>query len=401
MKIFCLSLCAAALLPAGLRAADWPNWLGPDKNGVSREALPAAPHLDQVAWEAEIGIGFSSVSVSGGKVVAVGHRDGNEVVSCFSEADGRLLWEFAYEAGLMPNLHEGGPNASPALYDRWVYTLSKDGQLHCILLLNGKKTWMKDIRLESGMYRPPEWGFGGSPLIAGSQLIIEAGKTFSLDPKTGGILWQSEVFKPAYGTPTLFKNGKSAYLAALKTDGLVILDPAKGKTLAFHPWRTSFQTNANTPMAVDDQGRIFISTGYDRGCSLFRFDGKTLSQIYENQNMSNHMGNSVLIGDHIYGFDGTAHRGRPVEFACIHALTGEKKWRIEEFRFASLIAAGGDLIVLTEDGRLLIGPASPEGFLAKAARQVLTGRCWTPPVYANGRIYARNAAGKLVALKVD
>jgi outer membrane protein assembly factor BamB len=112
------------------------------------------------------------------------------------------------------------------------------------------------------------------------------------------------------------------------------------------------------------------------------------------------MGNSVLIEQHLYGFDGTAHRGRPVELACISAINGSKKWSTQEYKYGSVIASGKDLIVLTESGEILIGPASQDGFQPQVRRQILEGRCWTPPALANGRIYARNAAGKVVVLEI-
>lgn len=384
---------------SSVMATDWPNWLGPNRDGISTEALPPSPRLDQVDWQAEIGIGFSSFAVRDGRVVTMGHVAGEEVVWCFAEATGEVIWTFRYEAGLMPNLHEGGPNATPTIEDGRVYTMSKDGQFHCLSVASGELIWKKNLLDEAVMYRAPEWGFGGSPLILGDWVIVESAITFAYDRKNGDLIWQSERYRPGYGTPQLFPSGGKDYLAILKTDGLVILDPTKGTTLGFHQWRTSFQTNSNTPMVVSD-GQIFISTGYDRGCSLFKFDGTTLSQVYENQNMCNHMGNSVLIDGYIYGFDGTAHRGRPVEFACIEAASGEKKWRIENFRYAGLIAARDDLIVLTEDGRMMIGKASTAGFEPVVQRQVGTGRFWTTPVYANGRIFVRNATGKVEVLKV-
>jgi outer membrane protein assembly factor BamB len=251
----------------------------------------------------------------------------------------------------------------------------------------------------SGMRRAPEWGFTGSPLLAGDFVIVEAGATFAFDKKSGEEKWRSRDYRPAYGTPQLFQSEGKSFLATLKTDGLVILDPASGETLGFSMWRTSFQTNSTTPLDVG-VGRLFISTGYDQGCALFRFSGGELSKLYENKNMCNHMGNSVLIEGHLYGFDGTAHRGRPVEFTCLDLETGMKKWHFQDLKYGSVIAAGKDLIVLTESGEMLIGAASPAGFEPRARHSVLTGRCWTPPVLANGVIYARNAAGTVVAIQV-
>ncbi|MDF1741040.1 MAG: PQQ-like beta-propeller repeat protein [Verrucomicrobiales bacterium] len=382
-----------------LQSEDWPRWLGPETNGISGEVLPEQVDLTNRVWTAEIGIGFSSVSVAGGRVYSMGHRDGEETVSCLSEADGSLLWSDSYEAELMPNLHEGGPGATPTVDGDHVYTMSKDGQLRVYEADSGALVWKKEMPAISGMREIPEWGFTASPLIEGDTVFVEAGATFAFDKKTGEELWRSDDYRPAYGTPQLFEADGRALLAVLKTDGLVILDPANGKTLAFSMWRTSFQTNSTTPLSAGD-GRLFISTGYDQGCALFRFSEGKLSKLYENKNMCNHMGNSVLIDGCLYGFDGTAHRGRPVEFTAIDLETGEKKWHFEDLKYGSVIAAGQDLIVLTERGEILIGPATPAGFEARVRHSILSGRCWTPPVLANGVIYARNASGMLVAIRV-
>ncbi len=117
-------------------------------------------------------------------------------------------------------------------------------------------------------------------------------------------------------------------------------------------------------MAIKNQ--LFVSTGYDRGCTLLEFDGTNLSVIYENQTMCNHMGNAVLIDGHLYGFDGTAHRGREVELVCMELSTGAEKWRHKGLRYGTLIGAADQLVVLSERGELLIGKASPDGWTRHA-----------------------------------
>ncbi len=387
------------LFPFTLQSEDWPRWLGPGTNGISHEDLPEKVDLTNVVWTAEVGIGFSPVSVADGRVYSMGHREGRETVSCFSETDGRLVWSDSYDAELMPNLHEGGPGATPTVDGDSVYTMSKDGQLRVYEAASGELAWKKEMPAIAGMREIPEWGFTASPLVEGDKVFVEAGATFAFNKDTGEELWRSEDYRPAYGTPQLFEADEKMFLAVLKTDGLVILDPGNGKTLAFSMWRTSFQTNSTTPLSVGD-GRLFISTGYDQGCALFRFSEGSLTKIYENKNMCNHMGNSVLINGFLYGFDGTAHRGRPVEFTALDLESGEKKWHFQDLKYGSVMGAGRDLIVLTETGEMLIGAASPDRFEARVRHRILSGRCWTPPVLANGVIYARNASGTMVAIRV-
>tara|TARA_B110000305_G_C19404722_1_gene622069 strand:+ start:88 stop:1293 length:1206 start_codon:yes stop_codon:yes gene_type:complete len=401
MKLRFLRLILLPLLsPFCLQAEDWPHWLGLEANGISSEVLPDKVELTNVIWTAEVGTGFSSLAVAAGRVYSMGHKDGKETVWCFSEKEGNLLWSDLYQAELMPNLHEGGPGATPTVDGDRVYTMSKDGQLRVYEAASGTLVWEKDMLALSGMRGIPEWGFTASPLVSGDTLFVEAGATFAFDKSSGDERWRSEDYRPAYGTPQLFEHDERLLLAVLKTDGLVILDPAHGKTLAFSIWRTSFQTNSTTPLAVGD-GRLFVSTGYDEGCALFRYSEGVLTKIYENKNMCNHMGNSVLIDGFFYGFDGTAHRGRPVEFTALDGETGEKKWHFQDLKYGSVIGANKDLIVLTETGEMLIGAASPDGFEPRVRHQVLSGRCWTPPVLANGVIYARNASGTVVALRVQ
>ena len=180
------------------------------------------------------------------------------------------------------------------------------------------------------------------------------------------------------------------------------MDQADGKLVATEPWKTRFATNATTPIVVGNE--IFISTGYERGCALFEFDGKTLTKRYENKSMCNHMNNCVLIDGHLYGFDGNAHMGRPTEFVCIEWKTGKEKWRADEgegLGCGSLIAdAAGTMIILTERGELVTANATPEGFKETGREQVLGGRSWTPPAFADGKIYCRNSKGDMVCVAV-
>ena len=248
----------------------------------------------------------------------------------------------------------------------------------------------------AGMAKPPEWGFAGSPLVLGNMVIAEATFTAAFNKTTGKEIWRSKFYKPAYGTPAAFQFKGRFYVATLKTEGLVILDAQTGETVAFQEWKTSFHTNSTTPIVIGS--RIFVSTGYQRGCALFEFSGTALKQIYTNKTLSNHMNNSVIIGDFIYGFDGNTHGRTPKQIVCMRLADGAVQWRKLGYGCGSLMAVQIQLLILGEKGKLALGTASPKGFTPAAEAQILQGRCWTVPVYANGRIYARNAAGALVCV---
>ncbi|MDP7051900.1 MAG: PQQ-like beta-propeller repeat protein [Verrucomicrobiota bacterium] len=340
------------------------------------------------------------MAVSEGRLFALGctgKKGGNEeTFYCLEVDSGKTLWKDIYPAALVDYLHEGGPCASPTVDGKLVYGLSKSGRLACYDVANGKKHWIVDLMAKAGLPRPPQWGFAASPLVLGNRIVVESTFTCALDKTTGKEIWRSKVYKPAYGSPISFEFKGRTYLATLKTDGLVILDAATGKTIAFQDWRTSFRTNSTTPIVIGN--KIFISTGYNRGCALFEFTGNNLKQVYTNKNLSNHMNNSVVLGDFVYGFDGNTHMAGPKELVCLRFADGALQWRREGYRCGSLMAVQNHLLVLGETGNLAIGPASPEGFEPIVSGQVLKGRCWTVPVLSNGRIFARNAAGDLVCV---
>jgi outer membrane protein assembly factor BamB len=254
------------------------------------------------------------------------------------------------------------------------------------------------VLADSAMTRPAEWGFAGSPLIAGDAVIIEAAHTIAYHRESGEIIWKSERFKPAYATPVIFTHKGRKLLVTLKTEGLIVLDVATGKTIAMQEWKTRFSTNATTPIVIGD--KIFISTGYSRGCGLFKFNGDSFKEIYSTKAISNHMANCVLIDGHLYGISGNTHGIGKKELVCMKFDTGEVKWKLRGFGCGTVSAAGNRLMVLTERGELVISKASPGGFDALSRAQVNSGRCWTVPVLANGAIYTRNAGGRLVALGV-
>ena len=222
-------------------------------------------------------------------------------------------------------------------------------------------------------------------------------RTFA-STKNRATQWKSQTYRAAYGSPTSFSSGKANLIAVLKTDGLVILDALNGQTLAFERWETSYRTNSTTPIVRED--KIFISTGYKRGCALFRWENGKLNKIYENRNLSTHMNNAIPVGDFLYSFDGNVHMAGPKDLVCLRFSTGEVQWRFKDagLMVGSLIVAGERIIALGQIGELAIAPVDPKKFAPLAREQVIGGRCRTPPVLANEMLYLRNSRGDLVCL---
>lgn len=401
--------CWAILCASGASyAADWPHWRGPTRDGISRETAWVASWDSQppIAWRRNVGLGFGSFAIVDGRAYVMGNtnRPGEgyyEIVHCLDAATGETLWEHSYPARLVNRLHEGGPSSSPAAHEGKLYTLSKIGQVFCLDAASGKVLWEADLTKLLEM-KVPEWGFCSSPLVDGEKVIFQAGATIALDRNTGDVIWTSPAHKPAYTTPAPLEVSGRKLLAVLNSDGLSMIDATDGRELAFYGWETDYDTNATTPIVAGH--KVFLSTGYNKGCALLEVgaDG-SLTEVYRNAErgatMSNHFNNAVLIGGYLYGFDGNSHDARNVELVCMEFDTGEVKWRHKGLGCGSLIAANHKLIVLSDDGRLVIAEASPQAYKPVTEEaQILGGKCWTSPVLSNALLYARNAKGDVVCV---
>lgn len=391
-----LAVFAAMCIPEFGMADDWPNWAGPDHTGISREIGFAdewpADGLTPL-WTKEIGIGFSSFSVQGDRLCCMGHVDGQEYVWCLNAITGEVLWKHSYACELIDNLHEGGPCSTPTIADDHVFALGKEGQMFCLQLSDGSVIWQKNLQEDLGV-KLPEWGFSSSPRIWKQQVILEAGRVASLDRATGRINWQTDVHEAGYGSVAVFPHQNQMLLATLDCDGLRVINADDGTEIVFHPWKSPYRTNSTTPIVAGDQ--IFISTGYNIGCGLFQLADGQLNPIYSSKEMRNHFNNSILHQRFLYGFDGNSHNSRVVTLRCMDFQTGEVSWTQRNLGCGSLLIVDEKLLILSEAGELVLARATPDAFQELARSPFLEGRCWTVPVVAHGRVYGRNAAGKVV-----
>lgn len=376
-----------------VQADDWPCWMGPQLDGISREHGWSSEWPQDglpVVWEGSVGIGFSSVSIVDGLLYTLGHADGQETVWCLNADNGRQVWSHSYPAELNPNLYEGGPGATPTVHQNHVYTLSIDGRLLCLDRRNGNVVWEKNLQQEFDVDLH-EWGFDSSPIIVDDRLILQGGRIAAFHRQTGDMIWKTEKHQAGYGAVRQFDHDGRRLLASLDCDGLRISQLEDGRQVAFTEWKSPFRTNSTTPIIHD--GLIYISTGYNVGCGLFELKNDQLLELYSGKAMRNHFNNSILWQDHLFGVDGNSNLGRVVMLTCMNFRTGEVKWKERGFGCGSVMIADGKLLVLTENGDLVLAEASAEEYHELARSPFLTGRCWTVPVLLNGRIYGRNAAG--------
>jgi outer membrane protein assembly factor BamB len=388
---------AAAFLGSQLPAADWPQWRGPDRNGVSSEKVSAAWPAGgpRVLWRASVGTGFSSVSVSQGRVYTMGNTNSQDTVWCFDANTGEPVWHHSYAAQLNPQWYEGGPGSTPTVDGSRVFTISKWGDVFCYDAAKGTVLWQRDLRRDG--IKTNRWGFAGSPLMWGRAVILNAGSAgIALDRDTGHVLWSNGTNAAGYASPTRFKTGGSEAVLIFAAKHLVALEAQSGRELWRQFWETGWDTNITDPLVWRE--RIFISS-FSRGCALLSVQDGKPEVLYTNTVMHMHLSPGVVLGDYLYAFNGEAKQ--ETDLRCLYLPTGEVKWVCKEPAFGSLILAGDKLVLLSGKGELLLAEASPAEFKPLARAKVLSGVCWTPPALANGRLYVRNARGELRCLELE
>ncbi len=373
---------------ASTLADDWPQWRGPNRDGISREKNWFARWPDQgprQIWKANVGVGFSSMSVSKGRLYTMGNTGDVDSVYCLDASTGRELWKHSYPCSAKDPNGYHGTRCTPTVDNNRVYTVSREGHLYCLDATSGKVVWSKDYKTDYGA-EVPKWGFATSPLVEKNMLIVETGapgaSVVALDKKSGKEIWRSGDDPASYSSPVAFTHKGQRQIAMFNTFGIVGHSARDGRELWRHPWKTSWDVNAATPIIEGDT--VFISSGYNVGCALLRFTEVPPKVLWQNKNMRNHVNSCVLWQGHLYGFDDK-------ELKCLDFRTGEAKWSQKSFGKGALIIADGKLIVFSDSGKLAIAEASPQGYQELSSAQVLGGKdTWPIPVLANGKIYCRS-----------
>jgi outer membrane protein assembly factor BamB len=380
---------------------DWPGWRGPGRLGYTREPdllvrWPAkGPRL---VWRAAGGDGYSSFAVEKGLVFTMlAQEDGQEAVVCWNAADGKERWRHAYSPG--KTFDYGGPRATPTLDGPFLYTVSSAGNVLCLDKTTGMVAWEYDMRRELGA-SPPKWGFACSPLIEGNQVFVIPGapggrSLAALDRQTGKLIWSTQDDPAGYSSPIAITAGGVRQIVFFTGKRLLGVTPG-GQLLWQLPWITPYDVNAATPLPIrarregKELDYLFISSGYRKGCALVRIsagaDGSfTAEAVYESNELCCHFASPVRRGECLYALDES-----PPLLTCFDVRTGQVKWREPGFQKGSLLRVNDDLLILGENGKLVLAEANPERYVEKARYQPFRNRCWTMPVLAEGRLYLRD-----------
>ncbi len=378
-------------------ATDWPQFLGPQRNGTYRgPALARSWPKDgpPVLWKCNVGAGFAGPAVSGDRVILFHRREDQAVVECLAARTGKEIWQASYPTDYRDDFgFDEGPRATPAVVDDRVFTFGAEGGLHCWSLTNGQRLWSVDTAKEFGTGK----GFFGracSPLVWSNLVMVILGGRpgagiVAFDAASGKARWTATDDEASYSSPVLASIHGQTYLFALTREALVCLHPNDGRVVFRYPWRPTLGASVTsaTPLIVDE--RIFLSASYGAGARLLRFREAGPELIWSKDDvLSNHYATSVQHGGFLYGWHGRQEQG--CDFRCVELATGEVRWSQPGLKAGTVTLAGEELLLLTERGELIRLPASPEGFEPTARVQVLPFGVRATPALANGLFYARS-----------
>jgi outer membrane protein assembly factor BamB len=380
--------------PAPPAAADWPQWQGPDRTGLSKETglmkeWPASGPT--VVWSSQnLGQGYGSMAVAGDRIYLQGMIGGNSTVFALNRADGKGVWSKAL--GRAESNDQGpGPRGTPTVDGDRLYVLTENGDLAC-LKTDGTAVWQRNILKEFGG-RQLRWLISESPLVDGAHVIVSPGGSgagmVKLDKMTGKTVWTSkDLSDPAgYSSPIVADVGGVRTYMTFTAGAGVGVRASDGKLMFRYPNAANNVANITTPIFSDN--KVFFTSAYDTGGGLVDLTAQNgevkAKEIYFTRNMKNHHGGVVLVNGYLYGFNDSI-------LTCLEFATGKQIWRDRSVGKGSVTYADGNLYIQGENNVVGLAEASPTGYKEKGRFQIADKGLpsWAHPVVSGARLYVRN-----------
>jgi len=400
-----LALTAGVFVGSKASGGDWPQLLGPHRNGIAAaderlaDAWPAAG--PQEVWRRPVGSGYAGPAVAGNRLILF-HREGNrEVTEALDPETGKTLWRVDHATWFQPQVGGGdGPLCTPTIADGRVITFGAQGMLTCTELETGKIYWQRDTHREFAASEG-YFGAGSSPLVLGDCVVVNVGGRDSagvvgFDLATGKVRWQATNEPASYAAPTPVQIGDRSHAVVVTRYQCLLLDPTDGSIGWQFPFGMRGPTvNAATPLtwtAGDGSTRLLVTAAYGIGAVCGAFDADSFQPIWQgNDSLASQYCTPILLNGHFYCIDGRDDVP-PATLKCVEAATGKVRWQQENFGYGTLLAADGKLLAAKTDGELLLLRPSPAGVETLARARPLPGTLRALPALANGGLYLRDDA---------
>jgi outer membrane protein assembly factor BamB len=373
-------------------AADWPQFLGPTRDGIAPGPRPGTKA--ELLWKQDVGRGFAGPVIADGRVILFERVKDRETIVALDVNTGQKVWTFDYDTKYQDDFgFDDGPRSAPTVAGGKIYTFGAEGMLTCVSASNGKRNWSIDTHNKYG-FKKGWFGAAGAPLVEGNLVMINVGGSnnagiVAFDRETGKQVWTATQDEASYSSGMVATIGNERHALFLTRAGLVDLEPASGKVRFQFPWRSrnDASVNAATPLVVGDL--VFISSSYRTGAALLRVSGSKYEKLWSNdESMSSHYSTPVHKDGFLFGFHGRQESGQALR--CIELRTGKVKWTDDDFGAGTVTLVEDELLILRENGELVWAPATPKGFTAAAHTTLLPGVVRAYPAYAGGVLCARN-----------
>lgn len=392
---------ALALITQFSFAQDWPQWRGPNRDGVAASfAAPKVwPDKLKTIWKVQVGIGHASPVVVGRRVYLHSRQDETEVVSCFDLATGKQLWRDSYPTPYMMHpaalSHGKGPKSTPVVYNNKLYTFGISGILSCYDAAAGTVRWRKEFSKQFKA-TSPLFGTAASPIVHNGMVIVhigghDAGALTAFNAETGDVKWSWTGDGPGYASPVVFETAGAAQIVTQTQKSIAGFSPATGELLWQIPFETEYVQNIVTP-AVYKQ--TLILSGLDKGTMAIRVIKRAqkweTEQVWRNEDVSMYMNSPVVSGDYVFGL---SHK-RKGQFFCLDARTGKTLWTSNgrDGDNAAIVSAGQFVIMLTNAADLIVARSDSKQFEVLKKYSVADSPTWAHPVIVGNRVLIKDAS---------
>jgi len=390
----------------GASAQEWTQWRGPGRDGsVSSKNTPAAwPEKLERMWRVEIGEGYSSPVVSGGRAFVHGRRDPEEIVASINLADGKVVWEQKYQAVFKKNQYAvsmaKGPNATPLVVGNRLFTLGVTGMLNAWDTATGKQLWTRDFSQAidtSKLF----CGTAASPLLVNGRVVVQVGsdihggQILALDPATGKTEWEWKGLGPGYASPVVIDSEDSQQIVTMTEGSIVGLDGKTGKELWSAPFPDEWHENIATPLWT---GTHLIVSGTRQGTHAYtvaKNAGKwQATEMWKNPDIAMYMSSPVFGDGLVYGHSSK----RKGQFFALDAKTGAVRWTTEgrEGEHASLLLTPQHVVFLTDGADLIVAKRGTSSFTVERRYEVAEAATFATPVLLGSNILVRDATGLML-----
>ena len=405
-------LCASCFtLLVGSRtmfAGDWPQILGPGRNGHAADERLADNWLDRrptKLWTHKVGEGYAGPAVAAGQLYVFHREDPTNVLDCLDAVTGKPKWRVSWKARYRSRIDpDAGPRCVPLVHGDRVFVLTQSGQLHSVST-NGKKQWTTDLARETRA-RDGYFGFGSTPILVNDTLMVNVGgreeqSILGIDPETGKKKWSTfadGIAEASYSAPTERKRGKNTSAVFVTRLNLVEVAPEDGQVLSQMPFGSPGTTvNAATPLMLDED-RVFVTASYRIGAKCVRLtdNGKPTVLWGSDAVLSSQYPTPIHVEGLLFGVHGRED-GAPASLRCVDAENGDVKWKHERVGMAHLIYADGKALMLKISGELVLFRVSPEKYEELGSISISSDTTRSLPALADGRFYLRDTGGELAA----